>query len=255
MLKQSHFASIDQNITNLMRRWHSMFDRCYNKNCTAYNDYGARGIKIDKRWQDFRVFYFDMGLPPSSKHSLGRIDNDGDYCKSNCRWETQAQQNNNTRRSKYIEYRGKRQTLKDWAKEFNIGTARLSERLRRGWSIERALTTPCPKNHEQERQEHKRQNDRYWFLNGHIYKARSDYKKGKLLTEQRRSLLREATSSCEKLQEKAVPTKTFREKIPVETFQEIFNLKKNGSSLREIARITKIPKSTIHVWLSKYSAL
>ena len=218
-----------------------MFERCYNKNCQAYNSYGARGIKVDNRWQDFRVFYLDMGLPPSSKHSIGRIDNDGNYCKLNCRWETQAEQNNNTRRSKYIEYCGKRQTLKDWAKEFNIGTRRLSERLRRGWGIERALTTPSPKNYEQERQEKKIQTDRYWALNGHIYRARSDYKKGHGLTEQRRLLLQEATSSCEKLQEKSV--------------QKIFDLKKNGLSLRKIAEITKIPKSTVHYWLSKYSAL
>ncbi len=75
-----------------------MKDRCYNSKAVSYKHYGGRGITVCNRWrQSFANFLADMGLRPSSKHSLDRIDNDGNYEPSNCRWATRIQQNRNKR--------------------------------------------------------------------------------------------------------------------------------------------------------------
>lgn len=76
--------------------WARMKERCNNKNLPNYSSYGGRGITYDPKWETFRGFYEDMGKCPKW-FSLDRIDNDGNYCKENCRWATRTQQNNNQR--------------------------------------------------------------------------------------------------------------------------------------------------------------
>ncbi|HUB09426.1 MAG TPA: hypothetical protein VMB50_20650 [Myxococcales bacterium] len=77
--------------------WREMRYRCQTPTARAYPQYGGRGIKVCERWQVFENFLADMGRRPSPRHSLDRIDNDGNYEPGNCRWATSLEQNRNRR--------------------------------------------------------------------------------------------------------------------------------------------------------------
>ncbi|MGB0925493.1 MAG: hypothetical protein ACPGTS_02185, partial [Minisyncoccia bacterium] len=83
------------------RAYQNMIQRCTNANNTRYLDYGGRGIRICESWMiSFDNFFNDMGAKPSLKHSIDRIDNDGNYTPKNCRWSTDTQQVYNRRKQK-----------------------------------------------------------------------------------------------------------------------------------------------------------
>lgn len=131
--------------TRAYRSWAGMMRRCTNKNDQRWPLYGGRGIKVCDRWTDAANFIQDMGQPPAG-HSLDRIDVNGNYEPSNCRWATQKQQNRNTRRTKYAEFDGVILPLREWAELLNIPYSMLRDRLARGWDFRRAATEPrqCP---------------------------------------------------------------------------------------------------------------
>lgn len=126
--------------------WRHMNDRCHNPEHPNYPPYGGRGIRVCARWREsFETFLDDLGARPSSKHSLDRVDNDGNYEPGNCRWATRFEQDSNTSRVHLLEFNGERLTIREWSRRTGINREVLRRRVRiLGWSPERALTEPVP---------------------------------------------------------------------------------------------------------------
>lgn len=122
--------------------WASMLKRCKSKTDKSFKNYGGRGIKVCERWHKFENFLEDMGEKPTPKHSIDRIDNNGNYCPENCRWATQKEQARNKRNNYLITFRGKTKCLQQWAEDYNIKWFTVRNRLENNWDIEEALTTP-----------------------------------------------------------------------------------------------------------------
>ena len=119
--------------------WRNMISRCHNPNSTGYHRYGGRGIKVCESWRDsFWQFLEDMGDRPDGT-SLDRIDTDGNYEPSNCRWATWDTQANNKNDNVLIEHDGEVKTITQWARQLGMRANTLQYRLYRGWSIPQAL--------------------------------------------------------------------------------------------------------------------
>ena len=129
------------------RTWQGIKNRCTNSNEKTYPDYGGRGIRVCDRWLDpengFVCFLVDIGHRPSKKHSIDRIDNDGHYCPENCCWATTTEQSRNRRSNVNITFDGKTQCIAAWADELGIKKVTLTQRIHKGWPVEKALTTPA----------------------------------------------------------------------------------------------------------------
>lgn len=119
--------------------WNRMWSRCTNPVVERYPLYGGRGITVCKEWEKFEAFYADMGPKPSDKHSLGRIDNNGNYCKENCRWETAEEQHSNTSTNLFIEHEGLRLTATQWARRIGVSADTIRQRHYAGMPAERIL--------------------------------------------------------------------------------------------------------------------
>lgn len=113
--------------------WTDMHTRCYNKNSTNFANYGGRGIVICERWREsFQNFLNDMGPRPTAKHSIDRINVNGNYTPENCRWATPMQQGCNKRNNVWITINGVTKILSAWAREFNVDAATAALRYRNG---------------------------------------------------------------------------------------------------------------------------
>jgi hypothetical protein len=119
--------------------WLAMRRRCSLPSDNSYERYGGRGIKVCDRWQVFENFLADMGERPSSKHSVERENNEGDYEPGNCVWAVKLVQANNTRSNAYYTLDGETLTLAQWARKRGASYKAVHARLNRGWSLERAL--------------------------------------------------------------------------------------------------------------------
>lgn len=129
--------------------------RCYNPKSDHYKYYGARGITICEEWlnpevvdrtngmtkgfEAFKKWALENGYQDNL--TIDRIDVNGNYCPENCRWVTRKIQMNNTRRNHLLTYKGETKNITEWAKITGISVTALTKRIRRNWTIERALET------------------------------------------------------------------------------------------------------------------
>lgn len=121
-----------------------MIRRCHDERDPAFHNYGGRGIRVCARWREsFLAFIEDVGRRPSSELTLDRIDNDGNYERDNVRWATRRTQSRNKRGAlRAITANGITKPLVVWAEEIGISRQALAQRLKGGWSPERAATAP-----------------------------------------------------------------------------------------------------------------
>lgn len=134
--------------------WAAMRNRCDNPNDQGYHNYGGRGIRHCEHFSTFAGFIGVMGLRPTPKHTIERIDNDRGYecgqcddCKNrgatlNCRWATRREQALNNRRNHHITIDGVTKTVTEWAEQYGLNYKMIYFRLSRGWDERRAVTTP-----------------------------------------------------------------------------------------------------------------
>ncbi len=122
--------------------WENMIARCNYPSYRSRHRYKDRNITVCERWlHSFDNFLADMGLKPTSGHSLDRKDNDGNYELSNCRWATKREQANNQCRIRLLTYQGKTQTVAEWVRELGLNDNKIRGRIRYGWPVERILSS------------------------------------------------------------------------------------------------------------------
>lgn len=118
-----------------------MMERCRNKSIEAYPLYGGRGIKVCERWHNVENFVADMAPRPDGL-SLDRIDSNGNYEPSNCRWATPIEQQNNKRNNRLLTFSGETKTLMQWARSSGINRGTINSRVKAGWPAEEIFLTP-----------------------------------------------------------------------------------------------------------------
>lgn len=122
--------------------WRAMLLRCRDKNYKQFKDYGGRGITVSGEWTSFQCFFDDMGATYKAGLQIDRIDNDKGYCRENCKWSTRIEQARNKRSNHLLTMNGETHPISVWAQRVGGNTDIIYVRLARGWSVERALTTP-----------------------------------------------------------------------------------------------------------------
>lgn len=122
--------------------WADMLNRCRNPNARQFKNYGARGIVVCERWHSFANFHADMGERPAGL-TIERKDNDGDYCKENCKWASRAEQRRNQCDCRHIEIDGSRKTVEEWARHVGLAPMTILRRLRRGIGGRDAVLIPA----------------------------------------------------------------------------------------------------------------
>lgn len=114
--------------------WCDIKKRCENPKSANFKYYGERGIKLSESWQDFKVFYSDMGPRPAPDYSVERLDVNKNYEKSNCVWIPLAEQARNKTNTVHVEVNGKKMILADLARMIGAYPARVSNKIKAGMS-------------------------------------------------------------------------------------------------------------------------
>jgi len=137
-------GSIEGPRTGTYNSWASMKARCLNPGAKQFKDYGGRGIKVCESWMSFPNFLHDMGERPNRNYSIDRNDNNGNYEPGNCRWATRMEQGNNTRRNRFLTLNGETKSISQWSYDLGMRDSAVGKRIKRGWTIEKALTIHPP---------------------------------------------------------------------------------------------------------------
>ena len=140
-LRVRHGHACGENKSPTWRSWRAMKQRCLYPKAMNYPDYGGRGITVCQRWMKFDNFLSDMGERPDGT-TIDRIDSNGNYEPSNCRWSTSKMQNANRKNSKLFTLNGKTQCLPDWARDAGLSEGGLRARLKKGMSLADAIDHP-----------------------------------------------------------------------------------------------------------------
>ena len=142
--EKSHLYKHGMCHTRINSIYRKIKQRCLNKNDSAYNHYGGRGIKICKEWEDSFEAFCDWSFRNGYAKNLtiDRIDNDGDYSPDNCRWVDMKTQQNNRGNNTIIEINGIRKTVAEWCDEYETNYKLAYKRIRNGWNPVDALTIP-----------------------------------------------------------------------------------------------------------------
>lgn len=137
----------NQRHTKLYEVWKTMKQRCFNPNNSSYKNYGGRGIIVCDNWKNSFQSFYDWSIQNGYKTNLSidRINNNKDYCPENCRWADRQTQSNNTRTNHYITCNNETKTLADWVRSSNLKYGCVFNRIKKGWSIDKALNTPIKK--------------------------------------------------------------------------------------------------------------
>lgn len=146
------FKKHNMSQSKLYNLYRAIKTRCYNVNNERYNDYGGRGIIICDEWRnDFMAFYnWAMNNGYKEGLTIDRIDNDGNYEPSNCRWTDKMVQNNNKRNNHLVEYNGKAASLADTCRENGFNYNMIKQRMSTyGYTFEEAIT--AQKNNRRKR--------------------------------------------------------------------------------------------------------
>lgn len=123
--------------------WQLMKDRCCNVNNKTYQYYGGRGIKVCEQWLDSpEQFVKDMGTKPDKTYTIDRIDCNGNYEPSNCKWASKSEQSRNRNDSKTLTIDGIKKHLADWAADYGMPYLQVYKRIWRGMDPITALTQP-----------------------------------------------------------------------------------------------------------------
>jgi hypothetical protein len=117
-----------------------MKQRCRDPKSPSYKWYGAKGIKVE--WESYEAFVADMESSWKPGLTIDRKEVSGNYSKENCRWATDSEQCRNRTSNRFLELNGERMILKDWAAKVGIKPMTIAQRIKSGWSVEKALTTP-----------------------------------------------------------------------------------------------------------------
>lgn len=143
--KTSHGASPYGQSSPEYNTWVHMIQRCHNEKNKDYKNYGGRGIIVCDMWREsFEAFLLMVGKRPTLKHTIERIDTNGNYEPGNVRWATRAEQNVNTRSNVKLDIDGETKTVSEWSRDprCSVTMFTIYKRLDRGWSPKDAVLTP-----------------------------------------------------------------------------------------------------------------